>query len=222
MKTLPPASGAHAWLRRTARRFLQKPQAFTWLVLAFSTIPMASPVLAGGGCSATSYFAQLRAADTGGLGLSTGDDFQGAAQLFETPEALAINGFSFYAYIESGVPVEVTASVYLAGGDGAPFGAPLATAAVTVDNGIGDLSSMFHQADFAAAPTVEQDYVLVIENDSADVVQLIANDPSSGDGQGEGLASLRDDGVWLNGLDVTVAGSPFDADFLLQPDYRVI
>ncbi|MEM1181853.1 MAG: PKD domain-containing protein [Acidobacteriota bacterium] len=181
----------------------------------------ASPVLAGGGCASTSYFPLLRSSSTADLALSS-DGLQAASQFFEAPQALQITGFSFYAYVDSGPPVSVAASLFLAGADGFPTGAPLVTTTVTVDNPLGSLNSMRHQAPFAGSALVGQDYVLVIANESSDLLFLVTGDPAAGDGQGEGLSSLLVNGTWQNGLDVTVGGRAFDADVLLQPDYVVV
>ncbi|MEM6796975.1 MAG: PKD domain-containing protein, partial [Acidobacteriota bacterium] len=181
----------------------------------------AAPASAGNSCSATSYFALLRSTDTGGVALSSGG-FEAGAQLFEAPQALDVTGFSFFAFVHPGEEASVVAALYLGDEDGLPSGAPLASTVVSVTGGAGSLESMRQQATFESSVRVQQDYLLVIENDSATPLQLIANSAGDGDGRGEGLSSLRTAGVWQSGLDVTLQGLAFDADFLLQPDYRVV
>ena len=196
-----------------------------WILLLVSGLlaaPVSGTQLLGGGCASTSYFTQLRASSTLDLDLSTGGMLQAGAQRFEAPQALVITGFSFHAHVDPGQEVEVEASIYLPDGDGFPTGAPLATTSVTVDNGFGSLESMRHRATFDSSALVEEDYLLVVESDSATVLRLVVNDYTANDGQGEGLASLRIGGTWRNGLEPVIDGASFDADFLFQPDYVVV
>lgn len=176
------------------------------------------------GCITESYFTQSRISEfVIDLSSNNVNGTQIAAQLFEAPEPVTLFGFNFYGmlYGENDPAVTVTASVYLPDDDGFPTGTPLATTTVVVDDRIdSSLLDVLQIATFPTPVVVDQPYLLVLENDSADSYGLFANDFRVQDGQGEGLASVYYSGSWRNGLDASYAGGhPFDADFLLLPRY---
>ncbi|MEM1182744.1 MAG: PKD domain-containing protein [Acidobacteriota bacterium] len=186
----------------------------------------AAPSFGGGSefnCETTSFFTRNRATTViVGVGSNNDDGVQIAAQLFETPEPITLRGFSFYGAMPmGGNPVDVTASVYLPDADGFPTGSPLASTTVTVDDVFMTLADVLQQAVFDEPVQVSEPYLLVLENDSADTYLLGFNDFQVNDGQGEGLSRMFFNNLWRNGLDVTFGGLPFDADFILLPDYSV-
>ncbi len=197
------------------------------LALWLSLLPPASVAGSSIGdatdCSARSFFTLIRA--TAFLGIVSNNDVgvQAAAQWFDAPQEMTINGFNFFAWIDEGDPaVEVTASVFLPDADGFPMGEALATTTLVVDNlfGTGNLTELRHIATFPAPVAVDGPYLLVVENDSVDVIQIVSSNFMTMDGQGDGFSSIFFTGSWRNGLNQTFGGMPFDADWLVTPQYE--
>ncbi|MEO1369991.1 MAG: hypothetical protein AAFX50_22645, partial [Acidobacteriota bacterium] len=187
---------------------------------------VAAPSLGAGAafnCETTSFFTQNRASNViVGIASNNGDGIQIAAQLFDAPEPLTLRGFGFYGIMGlGGVPVDVTASVYLPDEDGFPSGSPLATTVVTVDDVFGPLDDMRQDAIFDVPVEVSEPYLLVLENNSAVGYRLGISDLEQNDGGGDGLSRMFLSNRWRNGLDVTFGGEPFDADFVVFPHYSV-
>ena len=143
----------------------------------------------------------------------------GAGQYYNAPQPITVYGFEFFAWSDVQPIQNVTASVYLAGPDSLPTGAPLVSVVVPVDSnfGGGNLAVLQKTVNFPNPVTVTQPYVITIENSSANDVNLLSNDYTIGNGQGENLSSVLVGGTWLDGLSITVGGNAFDADWLMHP-----
>ncbi len=170
----------------------------------------------------TVLFAIARATGINGINVNNATSGQGVAQYFNANQNITVRGAQFYAYkvdATGGPSINVDVSLYIAGADSLPSGSPLSTVSVAVDTsfGGGDLDTLVKQAVFTTPVTVNQPYVVVFENHSANGVALIFSDYTAGDGQGDWYTSIDIAGNWLRGYDINIGGTLLDADALIEP-----
>jgi hypothetical protein len=158
------------------------------------------------------------------LNINNATSAQAISQYFNAPQSITVHGTSFFAYkldATGGLTLDATVELYLAGPDSMPTGAALATETVVVDTvfGGGDLAVLEKNISFSSPITVNQPYVIVVGNYSANGMGMIFNNWSAvpGDGAQEWLAGVDLFGSWTRPYNVNVGGVPFDADALIYP-----
>ncbi len=143
------------------------------------------------------------------------------SQYFDTPQPITVHGFDWYGWQTDGNAnvVDITCSIYEAGVDSFPLGAPLASVVIQVDStNDGTWGSVKKEIIFNAPVTVSVPYVLTVETNSNTNVGVIFNSWFNGDGGQEWLFGVNVDGVgWLKGRDITSNGVTVDADVLMAP-----
>ncbi len=158
-----------------------------------------------------------------GFPILTFSDTVAVGQWYDAPQSLTISGFSFFAWVDSATNQTVTLNCYIyqAGADSLPTGGALATTTVTIDSNFfnGNLNLLEKHATFPSAITVTGPYVVVVENLSPISIGTVSNDYTTipRDGLGEELSSVFIGGAWVKGINLTLGGNVFDADFLLHP-----
>jgi PKD repeat protein len=155
------------------------------------------------------------------LNLNNASSATGVSQYFNCPQPITISGMQFYAYkldATGGASLNATVSIYTAGSDSMPSGAPLATGTVAIDTsfGGGSLAVLSKTANFPPT-TVSAPYVLVVENNSPNGIGFVFNSWTAADGAQEWLVSANLGGVWTRGYDVNVGGPLLDADAIINP-----
>ena len=145
----------------------------------------------------------------------------GIGQWYSAPQPITVNGFTFYAFVDSSTSqtVTLTCQLFSAGLDSLPTGAALATTTVTIDSTqtpltLGVLEKF---ATFPAPVTVNGPYVVTVSNNSAIDVAVVSNDYTVGDGQQEWLASVFIPPAWEHSYNILLGASLLDADFMLLP-----
>ena len=144
------------------------------------------------------------------------------SQYFNAPQNITVHGATFYAYkinTTGGTSITVNVSLYLAGADSLPIGSALATGSVVVDTsfGGGSLAVLEKNVNFSSPVTVNQPYIIVIENTTANGMGLVVNDYTLANGANEWLAGINLGGTWTRPYDITVGGVLFNADVLVSP-----
>lgn len=173
-------------------------------------------------CMDTINLALAKATGLQVLNLNNATSAQAASQYFNAPQAITISGATFYAAKvdgTGGISINVPVSIYLAGADSLPTGAPLVTTNVAVDTtfGGGSLAVLEKVATFATPLTMTQPYCVVIENNSPNGVSLVYNNYTNGDGRQQWLSGANIGGTWLNSYVISIGGAPLDADVLVYP-----
>ncbi|WMX13840.1 T9SS type A sorting domain-containing protein [Aureispira sp. CCB-E] len=184
----------------------------------FSNAPEATTL----NCVDTIEFTLAKATGLRILTLNNATSAQAASQYFNAAQAITISGATFYAFksdATGGISANVPVSIYLAGADSLPTGAPLATVNVPVDTtfGGGSLAVLEKTANFTTPITMTQPYCVVIENNSPNGVGLVYNDYTSGDGRQQWLSGANIGGNWLNSYVISIGGAALDADVLVYP-----
>lgn len=157
------------------------------------------------------------------LNINSATSASAGGQYFDAPQSLTIHGADFYAYAISQPSVTVNVSLYTAGADSLPFGAPLRTTTLVVDSnfGGGQLNVLRKTAIFPSPITLSVPYVIVVENNTATEMGLVSTAYTAADGGQEWLSSLALGGAWLRSYNVNVnSTTPFDADWLIHPIVR--
>lgn len=144
------------------------------------------------------------------------------SQYFNAPQNITVHGATFYAYkinTTGGTSITVNVSLYLAGVDSLPIGSAIATGSVVVDTsfGGGSLAVLEKNVNFSSPVTVNQPYIIVIENTTANGMGLVVNDYTLANGANEWLAGINLGGTWTRPYDITVGGVLFNADVLVSP-----
>lgn len=144
-------------------------------------------------------------------------------QLYNCPKPLVLSGFTFYAFVIGNPPtakkMNLICNVYKAGSDSLPTGSPLRSDTITIDSTLGGgvLTKIEKRAMWAPI-TIDSAYILTIETDSATMTAaVVTNSYSNGDGDRENLNSGSISGLWYNGRNLNVNGTPFDCDILMHP-----
>lgn len=155
----------------------------------------------------------------------------GWAQIFEAPVEVTVSGFNFYGVSNSSSPVNVIAKIFLVNTDSMIIGNALATNTITLDTnhyGIDfstwtggsyqDIIPFKHTVLFTTPITVNQSFVILIENPSDSVTYLFTNNYNypSLDGQNEYLVNMLWNGTWYRSNDPAL-GMLFNADLLYEP-----
>lgn len=144
-------------------------------------------------------------------------------QLYSAPKPITISGFTFYSFIIPNPPtskkMNLICNLYKAGRDSLPSGSPLRSDTVTIDTtfGGGVLTKIEKKAIWAPI-TMDSAYILTVETDSATLTAgVVTNNYANGDGDRENLNCGAISGLWYNGRNLNVNGTPFDCDILLHP-----
>ena len=128
---------------------------------------------------------------------------QKVAQYFSCPQSMDVSGFYFYANHCLSGPVDVEASIYLAGSDSLPTGTAIARDTVTV---VGDGKI---QATFSTPASVSSPYVCVLTS-LGDTASFYSNVPPNG--AGDNLSFVKVSSSYHKMLDLG-----FDVDWLIRP-----
>ena len=190
------------------------PKAPTSLVNRSST-----PVICG---QDTAEYPRLKATGFVAIGFSGGNS---VGQYFGAPQDIEVSGFTFYAWMSDPVrslTPRVVCKLYKAGLDSLPTGLALRTDTMTIDStfGTGLLSTLEKHASFDSAITLDYPYILVVENSDTANCSIVCNSYNAGDGDGENLNCATVSGLWFNGRNLNIGGTPFDADIQLYPHVK--
>ena len=144
-------------------------------------------------------------------------------QLYSAPKPITVSGFTFYSFIIPNPPtskkMNLICNLYKAGRDSLPSGLPLRSDTVMIDStfGGGVLTKIEKRAMWAPI-TMDSAYILTVETDSATLTAgVVTNNYANGDGDRENLNCGAISGLWYNGRNLNVNGTPFDCDILLHP-----
>jgi len=147
-------------------------------------------------------------------------------QLYECPQPITLNGFSFYAFVIGSPPskkrMRLICNVYNAGNDSLPTGSPLRSDTITIDSTFagGVLSRIEKHATFKPL-SLSSNYILTVETDSVGLsAGIVTNSYSAGNGRGHNLNCGSVSGLWYNGRNLNIGGVRFDCDILLQPHVK--
>jgi|GEM_PF-1024556 hypothetical protein len=156
------------------------------------------------------------------LNINNATSAQALSQYYNAPQAITVHGATFYAYkldATGGTTLNVTVELYLAGTDSMPTGTALASGTITIDTtfGGGSLAALEKSISFASPVTVNQPYVIVVGNYSANGMGMVCNSWTAADGGQEWLAGVDLFGTWTRSYNVNIGGVLFDADPLVLP-----
>lgn len=168
-------------------------------------------------------YAQAKVTALAGLDINNTTSAQAGGQWYDTPAPIELTGATFYAYVVTPPgSINVTVAVYASDANKLPLGAPLATEVMTLTTelGGGTLPELQQTVNFATPLVINGPYIVAVENRSPTSMGLISNSYTAADGAGEFLASVDLFGNWTLGSDVNVGGTPFDADWLIEPIVR--
>lgn len=147
-------------------------------------------------------------------------------QLYSCPKPLTLTGFTFYAFVLPNPPtakkMNLICRVYKAGPDSLPRGLPLRADTITIDSTLGGgvLTKIEKHANWPAI-VLDSNYILTVETDSLNMTAgVVTNNYANGDGDRYNLNCGSISGLWYNGRNLNVGGSPFDCDILLHPHVR--
>jgi len=157
--------------------------------------------------------------------------YSGRAQRFSAPQPIEVSGIEFYSYILNNPSVDslmviTTLNNYDVGGN--TLGAELARDTVYVShnsfNPLTDpLPGIAVQSNFTTPITVTADYMITISTPTDDSLKIIANDPNSFDGNGEGLGYALYDNInypsFYGWYDMVIDFTA-DYDFLISPKIK--
>ncbi|OYU95278.1 MAG: hypothetical protein CFE21_13330 [Bacteroidetes bacterium B1(2017)] len=154
--------------------------------------------------------------------VSSGNAF---AQWYPSPQAITVSGFEFFAWqtAMTGAVIPLTCRMYAAGIDSMPSGLPLASVTVNVDStfGGGTLTTLRKKAIFPSAVTTSSStgYVLTVETSSGTNVAVVTNawNATPPNGRSEWCSSVRIGASFIRSYNINISGTPFNADFILQP-----
>lgn len=174
------------------------------------------------GTDTSTYPLTAKATGFQALSLNNATSASEAGQYYNASDSITINGFDFYAWKSNttgGASINVNAQIFLAGPDSLPTGTALATQSIAVDTtfGTGALTTLLKSVTFTTPVTVTQPYIVLVSNNSANSINLLSNNYTNGDGQGEDLSMLTISGNYLSGSSVNVGGTTFNADWLIHP-----
>tara|TARA_R110001592_G_scaffold45282_5_gene144877 strand:+ start:289 stop:1533 length:1245 start_codon:yes stop_codon:yes gene_type:complete len=167
-------------------------------------------------------YTYAKATGLAGLQLNNATSARGVSQYFNAPQDITVYGASFYAYkvdATGGISANLNVEIYLAGADSMPTGSPLASIAVPVDTsfGGGSLAVLGKTAVFSSPVTVNQPYVIVLDNNSPNSIAVVNNSYTAGDGGQEWLSSGNLFGTWTRSYNLVLGSDPFDADLIIEP-----
>ncbi len=169
-------------------------------------------------------YALAKATGLQSININNATSAQALCQYFNAPQDITIHGVTFHAYkldATGGTSLNATVELYLAGSDSMPTGAALASTTISVDTsfGGGSLPVLEKNVSFSSPVTVNQPYIIVVGNYSANGMGMICNSwtATPADGAQEWLASIDIGGTWLRSYGVSVGGVPFDSDPLIAP-----
>ena len=185
-----------------------------------------SPNTAGASKSAvcgpdTVQYPTAKATGLSALSINSATSAQALCQYYDAPQPITISGAEFFAYkidATGGISINVTLAVYAAGPDSMPTGAALASVLVPVDTTFGGgVLSVLQKTGTFTPITMSVPYCVVVSNVSPNGVGMISNSYTAADGQQEWLSSADLFGTWTRSWGLVVGGTPYDADFIVQP-----
>ncbi len=144
-------------------------------------------------------------------------------QLYSAPKPITVSGFTFYAFIIPNPPtskkMNLICKLYKAGPDSLPSGTALRSSIVTIDSTFGGgVLTKIEKKAFWTPITMDSAYIITVETDSANLTAgVVVNNYANGDGDRENLNCGSISGIWYNGRNLNVNGTPFDCDILLHP-----
>lgn len=177
------------------------------------------PVICG---QDTAEYPRYKATQFQAIGFSGSNS---VGQYFGAPQSIDVSGFTFYSWMSDsvrGLKPRILCKLYKAGPDSLPIGLALRTDTLTIDStfGTGLLSTLEKHASFDSAITLDYPYILVVENPDTANCSIVCNSYTAGDGDGENLNSATVSGLWFNGRNLNIGGTPFDADVQLYPHVK--
>lgn len=155
------------------------------------------------------------------VGINNATSATSLSQYYNCPQPLTISGADFYGFKSDetgGIIANVDVAVYLAGPDSLPTGAPVVSTTLQIDTVFADgqLTQLIKHADFAPT-SVSQPYCVVISNNTPNGVSLVTSSYTNADGAGEWLGAGLIGTTWLQGYNIVLGGTAFDADILIHP-----
>lgn len=147
------------------------------------------------------------------------------AQWYPAPQDITVSGFCFYAWLDSSTNQSATliAELYNSGNDSLPAGAPLATTTIQVDSNFfgGTVALLKKCVTFTTPVTVNNDYHVVIRNNSGLPVSILLNSITGTNGGQEWLSSAylpSPTSAFVPGFNLQLSPTlVLDADFLFEP-----
>ncbi|TXB66873.1 T9SS type A sorting domain-containing protein [Vicingus serpentipes] len=167
-------------------------------------------------------YSYAKATGLAALNLNNATSARAVSQYYNAPQSITVYGATFYAYkvdATGGISTNVNVEIYLAGADSMPTGAPLAAVSVPVDTsfGGGALAVLEKTVNFTSPVVVNQPYVIVVDNNSANGVGIVSNSYQAADGAQEWLSSANLFGTWTRSYALSLGGTLYDADIYIQP-----
>jgi hypothetical protein len=148
---------------------------------------------------------------------------QSLGQLYSAPKPVTVSGFTFYSFVlfdsTRSNTMNLICKLYKAGADSLPKGLPLRTDTIFLDTtlGGGRLSVIQKQAFFTPI-TMDSSFIITVETDNDSVrAGVVTNSYRDGDGDFENLNCGSISGLWYNGKNLNIGGTPFNCDILLHP-----
>ncbi len=149
----------------------------------------------------------------------------GMGQWYPAPQSITVSGFTFISVLPTSAGntlLPVTCSIYAAGLDSLPTGAPLSLISVNVDTAY---ANAFRRVNFLGAVTIPagNGYVIVVENTNNTPAITFCNDYTTtnlfgvGNGINDNASCGKTTGAWMHGLAINVNGVQFNADMLFYP-----
>ncbi|MBR9861725.1 T9SS type A sorting domain-containing protein [bacterium] len=164
------------------------------------------------------YYKGFSGPDYPSLGISNG---YSVGQYFDAPVDISISGVTFYAYgsFNTNDSVTVTVNLYAAGSDTLPSGSPIRTAQIVVDSSRNPISfdRIRKMVTFSSPYVADHPYIITLESSDSNIVGVVANSWSAGEGEGENIACATVGGTWYNCMNLNVGGTTLDCDFLIEP-----
>jgi PKD repeat protein len=149
---------------------------------------------------------------------SDGTYASGYGQFFRTNQSISVIGFRWYGYSfdatgTTNPVINVDCSIYAAGADSLPSGAPLATETVQVDT---TTANAEHNVIFSPSVSVGGNYVIVVSHSQTDQLFVLSNDENAADGGGDNLSCSfwEPGGGWVKNQTLWAFG---DYDMLFLP-----
>ncbi len=151
-----------------------------------------------------------------------------AHQWYPAPQPILVSGMNFYGRLDNTLGIanqNITINIYQSGPDSMPNGAPLQSINFSLDtnSGAGFLADYKRRVQFNSPVLINNTlgYVISIQNNSTNSIQLISNEPSVGDGANDWCASIKFGSINTRSYFINFNSGtgifPFNADWLFEP-----
>jgi hypothetical protein len=151
-----------------------------------------------------------------------------AHQWYPAPQPILVSGMNFYGRLDNTLGIanqNITINIYQSGPDSMPNGAPLQSINFSLDtnSGAGFLADYKRRVQFNSPVLINNTlgYVISIQNNSTNSIQLISNEPSVGDGANDWCASIKFGSFNTRSYFINFNSGtgifPFNADWLFEP-----